>query len=129
MNILSYTRQVLFNPFLGSHKQRTTARYKRLRRKSIFMSLISDFTDFISKGNVLDLAVAFVMGAAFNAVVTALVTDIVTPLIGVPGQVNLAGLTYNVNGSIFLVGAFINSVIAFISIAVAVFFFIVKPMS
>ncbi len=92
------------------------------------MSIISEFKDFISKGNVIDLAVAFVMGAAFNAVVTALVTDIVTPLIGVPGSVNFAALTYTVNGSTFLFGAFINSIIAFLSITVAVFFFIIKPM-
>ena len=94
------------------------------------MSIISDFKDFVVKGNVIDLAVAFVMGAAFNAVVTALVTDIVTPIIGIPGHVNFATfVVYGPNGSQFLVGAFINSLIAFISIAIAVFFFIIKPVS
>ena len=92
------------------------------------MSLVSEFQDFIAKGNVLDLAVAFVMGAAFNALVTALVTDIVTPIMGIPGHVNFAAITYTINGSTFLIGAFVNSVIAFISIAVAVFFFIIKPV-
>lgn len=93
------------------------------------MSLVQEFRDFIVKGNVLDLAVAFVMGAAFNALVTALVTDLVTPLIGVPGHVNFADITYTINGSTFLVGAFVNSIIAFLSISVAVFFFIIKPVS
>ena len=92
------------------------------------MSMVSEFRDFIAKGNVLDFAVAFVMGAAFNALITALVTDIVTPIMGIPGHVNFAAITYSINGSTFLVGAFINSVIAFISIAVAVFFFIIKPV-
>jgi large conductance mechanosensitive channel len=93
------------------------------------MSLLQEFQSFITKGNVIDLAVAFVIGAAFNAVVTALVTDIVTPLIGIPGHVNLAGITFTVNGSTFLIGAFVNSVIAFLSIAIAVFFFVIKPMA
>ncbi len=93
------------------------------------MSLVTDFKDFISKGDVLDLAVAFVMGAAFNTVVTAMVTDIVSPLIGVPGHVNFASITYTVNGSTFLIGAFINSIIAFLAIAIAVFFFIIKPVA
>ncbi len=93
------------------------------------MTMLEEFKNFISKGDVLDLAVAFVMGAAFNALVTALVTDMVSPIIGIPGHVNFASITYTVNGSTFLVGAFINSVISFLSIAVAVFFFIIKPMS
>ena len=63
------------------------------------MSIISEFKSFVIKGNILDLAVAFVMGAAFNALVTALVTDIVSPLIGIPGHVNFASITYTINGS------------------------------
>ena len=91
------------------------------------MSITQDFTDFITKGNVLDLAVAFVMGAAFNAVVTALVTDIITPIIGIPGHVNLSSITFTINGSTVLLGSFLNAIIVFLSIAVAVFFFVVKP--
>ncbi len=56
------------------------------------MSIIRDFQDFVIKGNVIDLAVAFIMGAALNALVTALVTDIFTPLIGVPGHINMTSL-------------------------------------
>ena len=90
------------------------------------MSLLSDYKNFITKGNVLDLAVAFVMGAAFNALVTALVTDIVTPLIGIPGHVNFSSISFTINGSTFLLGTFLNSVIAFVTISIAVFFFIIK---
>ncbi len=93
------------------------------------MSLVSEFKDFVSKGDVIDLAVAFVMGAAFNALITSLVTDIITPLIGLPGHVNFASIAYTINGSTFLIGPLINSVIVFLSIAVAVFFFIIKPAS
>ncbi len=93
------------------------------------MSVISEFKDFISKPDVLDLAVALVIGLAFNAVVTAMVTDIVTPVIGIPGHVNFTSIAYTVNGSTLLVGSFLNAVITFLTIAVAVFFFIVKPAS
>lgn len=93
------------------------------------MSLVSEFRDFVVKGNVLDLAVAFVMGTAFSAVVTALVTDIITPIIGIPGAVNFDAITYTIHGSTFMIGAFINALIAFLSIAVAIFFFIIKPVS
>lgn len=92
------------------------------------MSIIKDFQDFAMKGDLLELAVAFVMGVAFTALIMALVTDIVSPLIGIPGHVNFASITYTVNGSTFLIGAFINSIIAFISVTAAVFFFIVKPV-
>lgn len=93
------------------------------------MSIISEFRDFALRGNVLDLAVAFVMGAAFNSVVTALVSDIVTPIIAIPGHVDFNSIAYTVNGSTILIGPFINALIAFLTIAVAVFFFIVKPVS
>ena len=95
----------------------------------IVMSIISEFKSFIAKPDVIDLAVAFVMGAAFNALVTALVTDIVTPIVGIPGHVNFASITYTINGSTFLLGAFVNSVIGFLAICVAIFFFIIKPLS
>ncbi|MGA3020481.1 MAG: large conductance mechanosensitive channel protein MscL [Candidatus Micrarchaeales archaeon] len=93
------------------------------------MSLAKEFKDFIMKGDVIDLAVAVIIGLAFNAVVTAFVTDIITPLIGIPGHVDFTSLTYTINGSMFLVGPFINAIINFITIALVVFFFIVKPIS
>ena len=81
------------------------------------------------KGDVIDLAVAVVIGVAFNAVVTALVTDMITPLIGIPGHMNFTSITYTVNGSVFMVGSFVNAVINFITIALVVFFLIVRPIS
>lgn len=93
------------------------------------MSLLDEFKSFITKGNVIDLAVAVVVGVAFNAVVTAFVTDIITPFIGVAGKVNFASLTYTFNNSTFLVGAFINAIISFVTIAVVIFFLMVKPVS
>jgi large conductance mechanosensitive channel len=93
------------------------------------MSLLEEFKNFIMKGDVIDLAVAVVVGLAFNAVITAFVADIITPLIGIPGHVNLASLTYTVNGSVFMPGAFVNAIISFLTIAVVIFFFVVKPIS
>ncbi|MDE1860993.1 MAG: large conductance mechanosensitive channel protein MscL [Candidatus Micrarchaeota archaeon] len=91
--------------------------------------MLGEFRDFIAKGNVLDLAVAVVMGAAFNMVVMALVADIITPAIGIPGNLNFTSLSYTVNNSTFKVGLFVNAVITFLSISIAVFFFIIKPVS
>jgi large conductance mechanosensitive channel len=93
------------------------------------MSLANELKDFIMKGDVIDLAVAVIIGVAFNAVVTAFVTDIIMPLIGIPGHIDFASFTYTINGSIFLVGSFINAIINFITVALVVFFFIVKPIS
>jgi large conductance mechanosensitive channel len=92
--------------------------------------VIKDFKAFVLRGNVVDLAVAVVMGAAFGAVVTALVKDLVTPLIAaIFGKPDFSALTFTVNSSKFLYGDFINAVIAFLLIAVAVFLFIVQPIN
>jgi len=93
------------------------------------MSLTSELKDFIMKGDVIDLAVAVVIGVAFNAVITAFIGDIITPLIGIPGHANFATLTYTINGSVFYLGLFINALISFITIALVIFFFIIKPVS
>jgi large conductance mechanosensitive channel len=93
------------------------------------LSITQEFKDFIMKGNVVDLAVAVVIGVAFNAVVTAFVSDIITPLIGIPGHINFSAYTYTINGSVFMVGTFVSAIISFITIAVVVFFFIVKPVT
>jgi large conductance mechanosensitive channel len=88
------------------------------------------FKQFILRGNVLDLAVAVVMGAAFGAVVTALVKDLVTPLIAaVFGSPDFSSITVTVNGSKLLIGDFLNAVIAFLLLAVAVYFLIVLPVN
>jgi large conductance mechanosensitive channel len=90
-------------------------------------SIREDFGRFIRQGNLVQLAVAFVMGAAFSAVVTALVADIFTPLLGVAGHINFSGWVFHLNGSEFQQGAFLNSLISFIMIAVVVFFCIALP--
>jgi len=80
------------------------------------------------QGNLITLAVAFVIGLAFAALLTAFVADLITPLIGaIVGKSDFSALTFTINKSHFLYGAFISAVITFVSTAAAVFFFIVKP--
>ena len=89
-----------------------------------------DFRDFILRGNVVDLAVGIIIGAAFGAVVTAFVKDLVTPLIAaIGGQPDFSTIGFTINKSRFLVGDFINAFIAFLIIALVVFFFVVRPVN
>jgi large conductance mechanosensitive channel len=90
---------------------------------------LNDFKAFILRGNVVDLAIGIVIGAAFTAVVTAFVAGIITPLIGMFGKFNFSGLTFTVNNSTFLIGSFINAVISFLIVAAVLFFFVVKPVN
>src|SRR5215213_7446445 len=91
--------------------------------------LLKEFRDFVLRGNVVDLAVAVVIGAAFGAVVTAFVADFLTPLIAaIGGQQDFSGLTFTINGSVFRYGDFINRLISFFIIAATVFFFVVRPL-
>jgi large conductance mechanosensitive channel len=88
------------------------------------------FKQFILRGNVLDLAVAVVMGAAFGAVVTALVKDLLTPIIAaVLGSPDFSSISVNLNGSKLLIGDFMNAVIAFVMLAAVVYFFVVLPVN
>jgi large conductance mechanosensitive channel len=88
------------------------------------------FKAFLLRGNVVDLAVAVVMGAAFGAVVTAFVKDLLTPLIAaIFGKPDFSAITFRVNGSRFLIGDVINQIIAFLLIATAVYFFVVLPVN
>jgi large conductance mechanosensitive channel len=92
--------------------------------------VLKEFRSFLLRGNVVDLAVAVVVGTAFTAVVTALVTDLLTPIIAaVFGKHDFSNLYFTINGSVFRYGSFLNAVIAFISIATAVFFFVVVPVN
>ena len=91
--------------------------------------MLKDFKAFLLRGNVVDLAVAVVVGAAFGAVVTALVKDLITPLIAIPGKADFGNLRFTINGSTFLYGDFLNTLISFVSIAAAVFFFVVRPVN
>jgi len=92
--------------------------------------MLKGFKEFILRGNVVDLAVAVVIGAAFGAVVTALVKDLITPLIAaIFGKPDFSSLSFTINSSTFLYGEFINAVISFVLIAAAVYFVIVAPMN
>lgn len=93
-------------------------------------SLAQEFKEFVMRGNVIDLAIAVVIGAAFGAVVTALVKDLITPLIAaIGGQPDFSTIHFTINKSKFLIGDFINAIISFLVIAAVVFFFVVKPMN
>src|SRR5580765_8032480 len=92
--------------------------------------MLKGFKDFLMRGNVVDLAVAVVIGGAFGAVVAALVKDLITPLVGaIFGKPDFSGFVINVNGSPFLIGDFLNAVIAFLLVAVALYFFVVAPVN
>jgi large conductance mechanosensitive channel len=92
--------------------------------------MLKEFREFVLRGNLVDLAVAVVIGTAFAAMVTALVKDLITPLIGaIGGQPDFSELTFKINGSEFLYGEFINAFVAFLIVAAVVFFFVIKPMN
>jgi large conductance mechanosensitive channel len=91
--------------------------------------MLQEFKDFLFRGNIIELAVAFVMGVAFAAVVNSLVENIVMPVVAmIVGKPDFSDLTFTINDAVFRYGAFITDVIQFVSIAAAVFFFIVKPV-
>ena len=90
--------------------------------------MLKDFKAFLMRGNVVDLAVAVVIGAAFAAIVTAFSTGIITPLIGMIISKNFSEMTFEINGSIFSYGLVIDAVVKFIAYAAVIFFVIVKPM-
>ena len=90
--------------------------------------MLKEFRDFLFRGNIIELAVAFVMGLAFAAVVNSLVNNLVMPVIAmIIGKPDFSDLTFTINDAVFSYGAFITDVIQFLAIAAAVFFFIVKP--
>ena len=92
--------------------------------------MLTEFKQFILRGNVIDLAVAVVIGAAFGAIATSLVENIITPLIGaLGGQPDFSGLSFELNNSEIRYGAFLNALIAFLIIAAVIFFAVIKPMN
>ncbi len=92
--------------------------------------MLKGFKQFIMRGNVVDLAIAVVVGTAFTALVKAFVTDILTPIIAaIAGQPNFATLKFTINNSTFLYGDLINALITFLSVAAAVYFFVVLPLN
>ena len=91
--------------------------------------MLKEFRDFLMRGNLIELAVAVVLGVAFGAVVKSLVDNLITPIIGMIGGVDFRGESFTINDSVFRYGAFINDVIYFVLVAAAIFFFVVKPVN
>lgn len=91
---------------------------------------MTGFKKFLLRGNLVDLAVAVVIGAAFGALVVALVKDLITPLLGaIGGKADFSMLSFTINNSKFLYGDFLNALIAFVILAVVIYFFVVAPFS
>ena len=94
------------------------------------MTILKEFKQFLLRGNVVDLAVGVVIGAAFGSVVTALVADLLTPFIAAIAKVpDFSGLFFAINDSKFMYGHFINVLVSFVLVAGAIFFFVIKPMN
>jgi large conductance mechanosensitive channel len=99
------------------------------RLEGIVSDILKEFRDFLLRGNLIQLAVAFVIGVAFAAVINSFVKNLVMPIVAaIVGKSNFNDLTFTIHSSVFTYGAFITDVITFIAIAAAVFFFIVKPV-
>lgn len=91
--------------------------------------MVKEFREFIMRGNVIDLAVAVVIGAAFGAVITSFVADILTPLLGLIGIPDFSGAAFTVGEAEVRYGLFLNALISFLLIALAIFLFVIKPMN
>ena len=90
--------------------------------------MIKDFRDFLMRGNLVDLAVAFVIGLAFAALIASFVNDLIMPIVAmIIGKPDFSDLTFTINDAVFRYGAFITAAITFVSTAAAIFFFVVKP--
>jgi large conductance mechanosensitive channel len=92
--------------------------------------MLKEFRDFLMRGNLVELAVALVMGLAFAALVSSFVDDLVMPVIAmIIGEPDFSALDFTINGAVFRYGAFLTALITFVTTAAAVFFFVVKPMN
>ena len=92
--------------------------------------MIKEFRDFLLRGNLVELAVAFVMGLAFAALITSFVDDLIMPIVAmIIGKPDFSDLTFTINDAVFRYGAFITAAITFASTAAAIFFFVVKPVN
>lgn len=91
--------------------------------------MLKEFRSFLMRGNIVELAIAVVIGTAFTALVASLVANLITPVIAaIVGKPDFSNLTFTINSSVFRYGSFLNALISFVSIAAAVFFFVVKPI-
>ena len=92
--------------------------------------MLKEFKDFLMRGNLVELAVALVMGLAFAALISSLVDDLIMPVIAmIIGKPDFSGLTFTINDAVFSYGAFITALITFVATAAAIFFFVVKPVT
>ena len=91
--------------------------------------MLKEFRDFLLRGNIVELAIAFVLGVAFGALITSFVDNLLMPVVAVIiGKPDFRDLTFTINDSVFRYGAFLTDVISFVAVAAAIFFFVVKPM-
>jgi large conductance mechanosensitive channel len=92
--------------------------------------MLKEFRDFLMRGNLVELAVAFVIGLAFAALVTSFVDDLIMPIVAmIFGKPDFSDLTFTINDAVFRYGAFLTALITFVTTAAAIFFFVVKPMN
>ena len=91
--------------------------------------MVKDFKAFVLRGNVVDLAVGVVIGVAFGTVVSSLVENLLTPLIAIPGKADFSALDFSIRDSTFRYGVFLNDLLSFLTIALTVFFFVVRPVN
>jgi len=92
--------------------------------------MVKEFRDFLRRGNIVELAVAFVLGVAFGALVTSFVDNLLMPVVAmIIGRPDFRDLTFTINDSVFRYGSFLTDLIAFVAVAAAVFFFVVRPMN
>lgn len=92
--------------------------------------MIKEFRDFLLRGNLVEVAVAFVMGLAFAALISSFVDDLILPIVAmIIGKPDFSDLTFTINDAVFRYGAFITAAIVFVSTAAAIFFFVVKPLN
>ena len=92
--------------------------------------MLKEFKDFLLRGNLVELAVAFVIGLAFAALIASFVDDLILPIVAmIFGEPDFSGLDFTINGAVFRYGAFITALITFLTTAAAIFFFVVRPVS
>jgi len=92
--------------------------------------MLKEFKDFLLRGNLVELAVAFVMGLAFAALIASFVDDLILPIVAMLiGEPDFSGLDFTINDAVFRYGAFVTALITFVTTAAAIFFFVVKPVS
>jgi large conductance mechanosensitive channel len=92
--------------------------------------MVREFRDFLFRGNIIELAVAFVLGVAFGALITSFVDNLLMPVVAmIIGKPDFRDLTFTINDSVFRYGAFLTDLITFVAVAAAVFFFVIKPVN